>query len=52
VLGILKAEYPWYLIAMGRFKDAIVEAERLLERDPLSPVARRVAAQAYFYARQ
>jgi len=52
VLGILKAEYPWYLMAMGRFKDAIVEAERLLERDPLSPVARLGAAQAYFHARQ
>jgi len=50
--GLFKAEYLWYLMAMGHFEEAIVEGEHLLELDPLSPIARSEAAWTYFYARK
>jgi serine/threonine protein kinase len=50
--GLAKAEYLWYLNAMGRFEEAIEEGIRLLELDPLSPVARSEVAWVYFYARK
>jgi tetratricopeptide (TPR) repeat protein len=50
--GLPKAEYLWYLMAMGLFEEAITEGENLLTLDPLSPIARSEAAWTYFYARK
>jgi serine/threonine protein kinase len=48
--GLPKAEYLWYLMAMGLFEEAITEGENLLRLDPLSPIARSEVAWTYFYA--
>jgi TolB-like protein len=50
--GLPKAEYLWYLMAMGLFEEAIIEGENLMRLDPLSPIARSEAAWTYFYARK
>ncbi len=52
VSGILNTEYLWYLTLMNRYKKAIVEGERLLELDPLSPVRRNSVINIYYCARQ
>jgi len=43
--------YALYLRAMGRFEDAIREAKRGRELDPLSPLVNMTVGSTYFYAR-
>ncbi len=50
--GFMGSEYAWYLMTMGRQKESIVEAERLLSLDPLSYVTRWIVITAYYYARE
>jgi serine/threonine-protein kinase len=52
VAGLFKGEYLWYLMALGHFKEAIYEAERLLDLDPLALVTRKATINVYYYARQ
>ncbi|GAJ13893.1 unnamed protein product, partial [marine sediment metagenome] len=37
-----RAKYAYYLTSMGRFEEAIAEAERALQLDPLSPSHRQL----------
>ncbi len=41
----------WYLFAMGRAKDAVLETERIIADDPLNLVGRLVHAMSFFFAR-
>ena len=42
--------YAHYLTAMGRFPEALVESQRLLDLDPLSPASRNHLGWHYLYA--
>ena len=44
--------YSEYLYAVGRFDDAIAEAKRAQELDPLSVAISGSVAEAYYYARK
>jgi TolB-like protein/Tfp pilus assembly protein PilF len=44
--------YGWYLAAMGRFDEAIVEEERALELDPVSPEANTLLGHVLYLARR
>jgi serine/threonine protein kinase/TolB-like protein/tetratricopeptide (TPR) repeat protein len=44
--------YALYLRAMGRFEDAIREAKRGRELDPLSPLVNMTVGSTYYYARR
>jgi serine/threonine protein kinase len=46
--GIYGTEYAWYLIYIGRTAEAISEAQRLLQLDPLSYVTRMTANYVYY----
>jgi tetratricopeptide (TPR) repeat protein len=50
--GMTGTEYAWYLITMGRTTEAIVEAQHLLQLDPLSYVTRMTANYVYYCSRQ
>jgi tetratricopeptide (TPR) repeat protein len=43
-------EYAWFLSAMGRFPAAVAEAQRAVERDPLSVCANRALGDVLFQA--
>ena len=45
-------EYAWFLSVMGRFPAAVAEAQRAVERDPLSVSANLALGSIYFLARQ
>lgn len=49
---VLNNEYAWYFIVMGRFDEAIEEANQMLKTDPLAYLSRFTAIQSYFYARR
>jgi TolB-like protein len=44
--------YCWFLGAMGRHEEAIVEGHRALELDPLTPAINMALGKAYLLARQ
>ncbi|MDQ3665411.1 MAG: protein kinase [Acidobacteriota bacterium] len=44
--------YCWFLLAMGRFDEAIESGKRALEVDPLALPINMAVGKAYFYARQ
>jgi tetratricopeptide (TPR) repeat protein len=44
--------YAHYLVAMGRFPEALAESQRLLELDPLSAAARNHLGWHYLYAHE
>ncbi|MFN2510885.1 MAG: protein kinase [Pyrinomonadaceae bacterium] len=44
--------YCWFLLAMGRFDEAIQSGKRALEVDPLALPINMAVGKAYFYARQ
>ena len=48
----LHSWYSLYLVSMGRFEEAISEAEQALELDPLSLIINATAGCVYFIARQ
>jgi TolB-like protein/Tfp pilus assembly protein PilF len=50
--GETHGQYAWCLMAMGRFDEAIAEAERGLQLDPVLPLANFGLAQVYYCARQ
>jgi serine/threonine-protein kinase len=43
--------YSWYLAAMGRVREGLVEAERAVELDPASVSIQRSAGWLHYYAR-
>jgi eukaryotic-like serine/threonine-protein kinase len=43
--------YSWYLAAMGRLRDALLEGERSVELDPASVSIQRSAGWLHYYAR-
>ena len=45
-------EYAWLLMAVGRFDEAIAEAERTLRLDPFTVVTNSTLAHFYTHARQ
>jgi serine/threonine protein kinase/Tfp pilus assembly protein PilF len=45
-------EYAWYLMAMGRFEEAIAEAKYTLQLDPISYMPANTLAYVYYCARQ
>lgn len=45
-------EYAWFLSSMGRLPEAIAEAQRAVERDPLSVSANLALGSIYSVARQ
>jgi tetratricopeptide (TPR) repeat protein len=47
-----RSEYAWYLMAMGRFEEAIAQAKRALQHDPFSYVGKWTLANMYYGARQ
>jgi TolB-like protein/DNA-binding winged helix-turn-helix (wHTH) protein len=52
--GLVEArfEHAWYLSCMGRMPEAVVEAQRAVERDPLSVSANLALGDVYFSARK
>jgi adenylate cyclase len=49
------AHYPWYSIylgTLGRSNEALGEAKRALELDPVSPVINHILAEELYYARR
>ena len=45
-------DYAWFLVAMGRFDEAIAEIEAARDRDPLSPLANADVGWVYLRARR
>lgn len=45
-------DYAWFLVAMGRFDEAIAEIKRAQELDPLSPLANSDVGWVYLRARR
>jgi TolB-like protein/DNA-binding winged helix-turn-helix (wHTH) protein/Tfp pilus assembly protein PilF len=45
-------EYAWFLSSMGRHSEAILQAQKAVERDPLSVSANLALGNIYFWARQ
>jgi tetratricopeptide (TPR) repeat protein len=45
-------EYAWFLMAVGRFDEAIAEAERTLRLDPFTGFTNATLGEVYTYARQ
>jgi len=45
-------EYAWYLMAMGRFEEAIAEAKRYLQLDPIAYLPNMTLGYVYYCARQ
>jgi TolB-like protein/Flp pilus assembly protein TadD len=50
--GGAHTEYAWYLMAMGRFEEAIAEAKHTLQLDPISYMPNNTLAYVYYCARQ
>jgi len=50
--GFSGSEYSWYLITMGFVQDAITEAERLIQVDPLYYATRYTVGIVYNFARE
>ncbi|UCH65083.1 MAG: hypothetical protein JSW63_10805 [Ignavibacterium sp.] len=50
--GIYGTEYVWYLAYIGKTEEAIIEAKRLMQVDPLSYTTRMTANYAYYCAGQ
>lgn len=50
--GGAHTEYAWYLMAMGRFEEAIAEAKYTLQLDPISYLPNNTLAYVYYCARQ
>jgi serine/threonine-protein kinase len=49
---MMGSEYAYYLTILGHFEEAVLEAQRLLQADPLSRFSRMTAQYIYFCARQ
>jgi serine/threonine-protein kinase len=47
-----RLDYAWYLMAMGRFEEAIAQAKRALQHDPFSYVGKWTLAGMYYGARR
>jgi TolB-like protein/DNA-binding winged helix-turn-helix (wHTH) protein len=45
-------EYAWFLSAMGRHSEALIQAQSAVDRDPLSVSANLALGSVYFEARQ
>jgi tetratricopeptide (TPR) repeat protein len=50
--GMAGCEYVWYLTVMGYSSEAIVQAEHLLQLDPLSYITRKTVNFVYYCMRQ
>jgi TolB-like protein/lipoprotein NlpI len=44
--------YGYYLTAMGKLDDAIVERKKAVDLDPISPLLNSALAEAYYHARR
>ncbi|MDH3216959.1 MAG: protein kinase, partial [Candidatus Krumholzibacteria bacterium] len=47
-----RSEYAWYLVATGRFEEAIAQAKRAVQLDPFSYWTNLTLASTYYYARE
>jgi tetratricopeptide (TPR) repeat protein len=50
--GFSGSEYSWYLITMGYVDEAITEAERLIQVDPLFYTTRFTVGIVYYFSRE
>ena len=44
--------YSWYLAAMGRFEESLIEGRLAMEQDPLAPAINMALGKSYFFARR
>ncbi len=51
-LGEARFEYAWFLACMGRLPEGVAEAQRAVERDPLSVSANLALSSIYALSRQ